>query len=240
VDVEVLPGEHDVARRGAELAIAALRTRDEPVLLAATGTSPMGLYRELADRTARGVYDTDGLRVAQLDEYIGITRDDPRSLVAWLLRSIAEPLGVSEDRVIPLRNEAGSVDDACREYDRAISDAGGVDLAILGLGPNGHLGFNEPGSTADSPTRAVELTAESLASNARYWESIEVPRRAVTAGMNIILGARTVLLVVLGEHKRAILDRVLHEPIGPLVPASFLRTHPAATVLADEAAMGRL
>jgi glucosamine-6-phosphate deaminase len=237
VDVEVLADETEVARRGADIAVAALAVRRDPVLLAATGSSPTGLYRELADRRVGGSLDLAALRVAQLDEYLGIPEDDPRSLLGWLTRSVLQPLGVSEDRVIRLA--VGESEGGFRDYERAIGDAGGVDLAILGLGPNGHLGFNEPGSGPQSATRAVDLSDESLTSNARYWDGMEVPRRAVTAGMTVILGARRILLVVLGGGKRTILGRVLHEPIGPALPASFLRTHSAATVLADAAAAAR-
>ena len=114
----------------------------------------------------------------------------------------------------------------------------GVDLAVLGLGPNGHLGFNEPPSGRDAPTRVVELAPESIRSNARYWGSEDdVPRRAVTAGMSVLMAARTVILVVAGASKRAILREVLEGPVTERVPASFLQRHPRAVVLADRAAL---
>jgi glucosamine-6-phosphate deaminase len=240
VEVVVLPDEAAVARHGADLAVGALRGRERPVLLAATGTSPLGIYAELAARRVAGDEAFEGLRIAQLDEYLDLRPGDRRSLYDWATRVVAEPLGVPPERVIGLAGDGKKEDEraACAAYERAIGDAGGIDLAVLGLGPNGHLGFNEPPSDRDAPTRIVELAAASLESNARYWDGAPVPRRAITAGMRVIMSARRVLLVVLGEGKHSILGRVLHEPIGSLLPATWLRTHPAATLLADEAAMG--
>jgi glucosamine-6-phosphate deaminase len=238
VEVVVLPDAAAVAQRGADLAVAALRARERPVLLAATGNSPKGLYRELAARRARGERVFERLRVAQLDEYLDLRAGDRRSLLAWMTRDVVEPLGVASRDVIALARDGVSPEQACRDYTAELNAAGGVDLAVLGLGPNAHLGFNEPPSGPESVTREVELAPDSLESNARYWEGEGVPRRAITAGMDVIMAARRVLLVVLGAEKGRILGRVLHEPMGPLLPASFLRVHPAATLLADEAAIG--
>jgi glucosamine-6-phosphate deaminase len=238
VDVVVLPDEAAVARRGADIALAALDLREAPLLLAATGNSPLGVYAEMARRHHTGDVALDGLRVAQLDEYLDLEPRDRRSLLAWAMRAVIEPMGVPAERVIRLPADGRDPEVTARDYERAIAEAGGVDLAILGLGPNGHLGFNEPPSGRDAPTRVVELTPESLESNARYWEGDPVPERAVTAGMTVIMAARRVLLVVLGEGKREILRRLLDDPVGPELPASWLRTHAAATVLADRAAMG--
>jgi glucosamine-6-phosphate deaminase len=176
------------------------------------------------------------LRLIQLDEYLGLGEDDPRSLLGWLLRDVARPLRVEDGDVVRLRGDAPDPDAACRAYDAEVGAAGGVDVAVLGLGPNGHLGFNEPPSPRDAPTRVVALAAESLVSNARYWPGQACPPAALTAGMSTILGARRIVLVVAGAHKCSILARLLTEPVGPGLPASFLREHPAATLLADEAA----
>jgi glucosamine-6-phosphate deaminase len=206
-------------------------------LLAATGNTPMATYSELSSRRASGTLDVSGLRVAQLDEYLGVSDDDPRSLYRWLERSLTEPLGVTPDRLVRFHANASDPNADCLDFETHLAGWGGIDLAVLGLGPNGHLGFNEPPSPADAPTRVVDLTPESLESNAPYWNGLEVPRRAITAGMNLILASRRVLLLVSGEHKRGILRRALLEPITPDVPASLLR-HANLTVIADQAAWG--
>ncbi|MCA1597137.1 MAG: 6-phosphogluconolactonase, partial [Chloroflexi bacterium] len=142
---------------------------------------------------------------------------------------------VPESRVVTLPGDTGDPLGACQDYDRAVAAAGGFDLAILGLGPNGHLGFNEPPAEPEAPTRVVTLTAASLESNARYWDG-QAPLQAMTAGMAAILAARKALLLVSGAHKSAILHRSLEGPVTPDVPASFLQLLPSAVVVMDRAA----
>jgi glucosamine-6-phosphate deaminase len=181
--------------------------------------------------------DTSALQVFQLDEYVEVSEHDRRSLFRWMQRSLLASLAIPEERTIRLRGDAADLDAACREYDLAVDRAGGIDLAILGLGPNGHLGFNEPPSAPTAPTRVVTLTPESLRSNAAYWGAEEdVPRRALTAGMTVLLAARRIVLLVSGEKKREIFRRALHGQITPQVPASYLQTHSGCTVIADRAA----
>jgi glucosamine-6-phosphate deaminase len=237
VDVRVVdPDELDEV--GTSIVATWLQERPTATLLPALGSSALGIYRGLGALRAAGRLATDRLTLVQLDEYLGLGADDRRSLVGWLRRDVADPLGVAEERIIRLPGDTPDGDRACHAYDADVAAAGGIDVAVLGLGPNGHLGFNEPPSAADAPTRAVDLTEASVASNARYWGGRdEVPRRALTAGMSTILGARRVLLVVAGPGKTSILRRVIRDPVSPDLPASFLRTiGGAATLLADRAA----
>jgi glucosamine-6-phosphate deaminase len=226
----VAPG--DVAPVGAELVGEALRAaaRRDATLMPALGSSALGVYAAMGRRP-----DRLELRLVQLDEYL-VPAGDPRSLIGWLRRDVAGPLGVPEERIVRLDGGAVDAEAACRTYDEAVLRAGGIDVAVLGLGPNGHLGFNEPPSARDASTRRVELSLASLASNARYWPGLDVPRAALTAGMTTILAARFALLVVRGQAKREILRTMLEGPVGPGLPASFLREHPRALLLADDEA----
>jgi glucosamine-6-phosphate deaminase len=243
--VEVLrfPDDGALSRAGAELVAGVVRNQPDAVLLLATGNTPLGLYGVLAERVASGTLDLSRVWVVQLDEYVGVTESDPRSLYGWLVRVALKPLRIGSERVVRLRGAPeGETLAACRRFDEAVRALGGIDLAVLGLGPNGHLGFNEPPSSADAPTRRVALTPASLASNALYWagaEVGEVPREAVTAGMHLLLGARRTLLLVSGAHKRDILRRAVRGPVTPEVPASWLQTVAGVTVLADAAAWPR-
>ena len=221
-----------LALAAADIITEAVRTRTDAVLLAATGNTPMGCYAELAGRPD----DVSRVRVAQLDEYAGVPEDDPRSLYGWMRRSLCDPLGIGEERIIRLAPD-GDPGTACGSYAEAVTAAGGIDLAVLGLGPNGHLGFNEPPTDADAPTREVALTPASLASNARYFGSAPVPERARTAGMDLILAARRVLLLVSGAHKADILRRVIDAEPNRWLPASWLHRHPDTVVIADRAAL---
>ena len=231
----VVSGDYEALSAAAADAIAAAVARTpDALLLLATGDTPMGAYRMLAERRARGDFDSSRLRVAQLDEYAGLPAGDRRSLYGWMERSFLAPLGIPERQTIRLDASVPPAQ-ACREYDDAVAAAGGFELAILGLGPNGHLGFNEPPVARDAPTRLVPLTSESIVSNARYWgDEQDVPADALTCGMASLLAARQILLVVSGPHKREILSRTLDEPASEDVPASWLQhARGDVVVLAD-------
>ncbi len=226
-----------LSRAAAERMAAVIRAKPDAAVVVATGNTPMGMYRELAERRGRGEIDTSRLRVFQLDAYLGLTDDDPRSLYGWMKRAFLDPLGVSDANVVRLLGDAADPAGVCRAYDRAVEQVGGFDLSVLGLGPNGHLGFNEPPSAADAPTRVVGLTPASVASNAPYWGGAgRVPRKALTAGMIQLLGARQTILVVSGAHKQEILRRTLEDRPTPDVPSSYLQQAANVTIIADRAA----
>jgi glucosamine-6-phosphate deaminase len=175
--------------------------------------------------------------IVQLDEYLGLEPDDRRALFGWMERTVIQPLAIDAGRVARLPTD-GDVDAACAAFERELDARGGLDLVILGLGTNGHLGFNEPPSSASSETRTVDLTADTIAANARYWGSErDVPTRAVTLGLRPLLEARHILLLVAGASKHAIVRRALEGPVGEDIPASFVReARGAVTVLVDRAA----
>ncbi len=237
VEIAIEADAAAVARAAAAFIAAEIGRSPELSVLVATGGSPMATYAELAGMRARGELDALRVRAIQLDEYLDLPPGDARSLAGWMERSFTEPLGISRERAIRLE-VAGDAEAGCRAFDAAVDAAGGIDLAVLGLGPNGHLGFNEPPSDVDAGTRVVALTPESIVSNASYWGEGNVPPRAATAGMRLIMQARRVLLIVTGERKRAILQRTLAEPPTPLVPASLLRLREGVTVICDRDAMG--
>lgn len=226
-----------LSRAGADMIAEVIGRKADAAIVVATGDTPMGVYDELAARQARGEVDASRMRAFQLDEYLGVPPDDRRSLYGWMERSFVRPLDIPEADVVRLPWEEERAGEGCAAFVRAVEAAGGFDLAVLGLGPNGHLGFNEPPSGPDSPTRALSLTRESIEGGVRYWGGIDlVPRRAVTAGMDLLLAARQILLLVSGEHKQDILRRTVEGPMTPDVPSSYLQQAANATVLADRAA----
>jgi len=235
--IDVVDDASWLARVGADV-VAGVVNADGPVtIVPATGETPVGMYAELAERRARGDLDTSGVSIVQLDEYLGLGPDDRRALFGWMERTVLEPLAIDPGRVARLPTD-GDVDAACTAFDRELSRRGGIDLAILGLGTNGHVGFNEPPSDAASATRTVELTSDTIAANARYWGSEgDVPTRAVTLGLRPLLDAKHILLLVAGTSKHAIVRRALEGPVGEDVPASFVReARGSVTVLVDRAA----
>ena len=237
VDLIIVDDYEALSNAGADWLMEAIRAKPDAVIVAATGDTPMGVYRKLAEHRSRGLIDTSRLRVFQLDAYVGLAPDDWRSLFSWTRRSFIEPLGITEANVIRLAGDAADPWEACRRYEAAARQVGGFDISILGLGPNGHLGFNEPPSPPNAPTRLVDLTSESIVSNARYWGSEDlVPRQALTCGMDLLLAAHRTLLLVSGAHKHQILHRTVEGPQMPEVPASYLQSASNVTVIADRAA----
>jgi len=239
MDVLVVePGRVDAA--GGEIVARWLRAEPAATFLAAVGTSPLGVYNALAELTAAGAageVDVRELRLVQLDEYVGVADDDRRCLFGWLLRDVARRLGVDGAQVLRLAGDAVDPAAEAARHDAAIVAAAGLGVSVLGIGPNGHLGFNEPPSAPDAPTRVVDLAEASVTSNAHYWGSTEaVPRRAITVGMDRLLAARRTLVVVKGAGKREILRQVVAGPITDDVPASHLRRASGVVLLADDAA----
>ncbi len=235
--IEIVDDYAALSLGAADRVAAAIAANPTGSVVLATGASPMGAYQELAIRHRRGAFNAEHLRVFQLDAYVGLMRDDRRSLYRWLAESFLDPLEVPADHFVSLPGDAADPEAVCRAFDAAVKTAGGFDLSVLGLGPNGHLGFNEPPADPMSPTRVVELTEESINSNARYWGGRDqVPRQAMTAGLEVLLAARETLLLVSGSHKHAILRRVLEGVPTPEVPASYLWSAANVTVISDRAA----
>lgn len=227
----------DLSSRAADIVERTVRAVPDASLVLATGATPMKLYADLVER--RTATDYARVRVFQLDDYLNISRDDPRSLYRWMRQAVLEPLNISDQRVTSLDGGEADAPKRCSDYEAAVERAGGIELSILGLGPNGHLGFNEPPSGPDERTRVVRLAEASIQSNAAYWGGRDrVPTLAITAGMRVLLHARRTLLLVSGENKRSILQRVLNGPIGPHVPASYLRQTGGVCLIADRAALG--
>jgi len=229
---------NDLSRRAAEHIAALVARKPVASLVLATGNTPMGIYASLAQMQRQGTFDAARIRPFQLDAYLGIAAGDARSLYGWLKRAFLDPLGIVPERIVALPDDTTDPVATCRAYDAAVEQAGGFDVSVLGLGPNGHLGFNEPPSPADAPTRRVTLTEASLTSNGPYWGGQDrVPREAITCGMKQLLAAKETLLVVSGAHKRAILHQTLYGPVTPDVPASLLRLAANVTVIADQDAV---
>jgi glucosamine-6-phosphate deaminase len=238
MEVVILPEADAVARAAADRIAAVVRRKADAVLGLATGSSPMGIYAELGRRVAAGSLDLSHTSGFALDEYVGLPPDHPETYAAVLDRAVARPLGV--DVRVP-DGRASDLEAAAVAYDRAIADAGGIDLQLLGIGANGHIGFNEPTSSFASRTRIKTLAPRTRADNARFFDSpAEVPSHCLTQGLGTILEARELLLVAQGEGKAAAVAAAVEGPLAAICPASALQLHPRAAVLIDEAAASRL
>lgn len=213
------------------------RAKPNAALGLPTGETPVGVYRELARRVRQAGLDLSRLTIFVLDEYLDVGRGDPRCLADWLDRELIGPGGIDPGQVHAFDGLSAEPTRTCAEFEASIMHAGGIDLQLLGLGPNGHVGFNEPGAPPDSRCRVVRLSAESIASNARYWGGPErVPHYGLTMGIATLMETREIILLVSGAGKAGIFREAVEGPTTSSVPASLLRDHPNFTVLADEAA----
>jgi glucosamine-6-phosphate deaminase len=226
----------------ADVVSAVIRGKPDAAISFPTGSTPLGMFDVLAARAARAEIDFSGITVFCLDEYVGVTVEDPNSLTRWLKEALLDRIGISADQLKTLPVTAHDLSAAAASYDEGITVHGGLDFAILGLGPNGHIGYNEPGSRADSRTRVITLTPQSISQASAYWEgTVPIPHQAMTMGVATLLEAKQLVLLVIGEAKAAVLRRTLEDPMSVAVPASWLRiAGPRLTVIADEAAASGL
>ncbi len=214
-----------------------VRSNRAAVLGLATGSTPLGLYRELAGMVQQGLVDFSKVTTFNLDEYYRIKKEDPQSYHHYMRQHLWEPAAVPSGRAhIP----DGDPDDAaaeCRRYEQKIREAGGIDLQILGIGVNGHIGFNEPGEALHAETHLVQLSGETIAANSRFFEkAADVPRMALTMGMGTIMKARRILLLAAGPNKAEAIRDTVRGPITAMVPASLLQAHPRVIVMVDREA----
>ena len=230
------------AAAGGELiatAIADLLTRKPDALLGvATGSTPLPIYDALAAKVRAGKVDASRARICQLDEYVGLPPGHPESYRSTVLREVVEPLGLGEASFMGPDGNAADITAACLAYDRALAEAGGVDLQLLGIGTDGHIGFNEPCSSLASRTRIKTLTEQTRIDNARFFDDDidQVPHHVITQGIGTILDARHLVLLATGAGKADAVAATVEGSVAALVPASALQLHPHATVVVDEAA----
>jgi glucosamine-6-phosphate deaminase len=237
VEIFVVPTAAATGSVAAGILAAVIRSKPGAVLGLATGGSPLPIYKALAGHSV----DMSGVSGFALDEYVGLPIGHPESYAEVIRREVTERLHLDPARVAVPDGSAADPGRAAADYDAAIAAAGGIDVQILGIGHNGHLAFNEPGSALDSRTRVEVLTERTRAANARYFSTpAEVPLRCITQGLGTIMEARHLLLVVNGADKAAILAAALNGPVSAGCPASVLQRHPHVTVVADEAAASQL
>ena len=241
MEVVICPDEQHVGAVAADRVIAQLQGRQTPVIGLATGSSPLNLYAELQRRADAGDVDFSHALGFALDEYVGLDPEHPLSYRQTIIRTAVKPLGMNPDRVRVPNGFVADLQAAAEAYEVAIRDAGGVDVQILGIGSNGHIGFNEPTSSFASRTRVKTLTQQTRADNARFFKDDEtVPTHCVTQGLGTIMDAHNVVMVASGEGKADIVAAMIEGPVSAMCPASILQFHPRAFVIIDEAAAGKL
>lgn len=241
MEVVILATPAEVGELAARKVADVLKGADSGVLGLATGSSPLAIYAALARMVEDGQLDLSRVRGFALDEYLGIPADHPESYLSVIRRVVVAPLGMDPALVQVPDGRATDLVDACRSYEEDILAAGGVDVQILGIGANGHIGFNEPTSSFASRTRIKTLAPQTRRDNGRFFDHPDdVPTHCLTQGLGTILEARHLVLAAQGEAKAEAIRLAVEGPLSSMCPASALQLHPNATVIVDEAAASRL
>lgn len=226
-----------MSKKAALLVASQVNLKPDSVLGLATGETPLGLYQELIEMYRAGEIDFSEVKTFNLDEYYRLPHDNPRSYHYYMQDNLFKNINIkSENTHIP-DGMAGDVYRECSDYEEKIKRCAGIDLQVLGIGANGHVGFNEPGECLNVNTDLVELTEETIKANSRFFDSSEeVPRKAISAGMATILKARRIILLASGESKAEAIQDTVSGYVSTQTPSSFLQTHPETTLIIDEAA----
>ncbi len=203
----------------------------------ATGSTPVGLYRELIKKYENGTLDLSSVTTFNLDEYYPIAKENDQSYDYFMHKNLFDHVNINPDRINIPNGSADDPEKECAEYEKKLEENGAVDLQILGIGQNGHIGFNEPGDALYASTHMTFLTESTISANARFFEhENDVPKKALTMGIGSILKAKKILLLANGKSKHAALSALLDDKITTANPATLLKTHPNVILICDEAA----
>lgn len=232
--------EH-MSRVTANLLSAQVIMKPDCVLGLATGSTPIGAYKQLVQWFQKGDLDFSEVTSVNLDEYKGLSPENDQSYRYFMNHNLFDHINIRKDHTFVPNGLEPNAEKACDDYNKIIHDLGGIDLQLLGLGNNGHIGFNEPSSSFEKETHCVDLTQSTIDANARFFSSLsEVPRQAYTMGIQTIMQAKKIVVAVSGQGKASIVKEAFFGPITPQVPASVLQLHSDVTVVGDEAALSML
>ncbi len=228
----------EMSRKAAAIMASLVVSKPNAVLGLATGSTPVGMYSQLVEWYKNGDLDFSQVSSVNLDEYKGLSGDNDQSYRYFMNTNLFDHINIDKARTNVPNGLAEDAQQACEEYNEIIRSMGGVDMQLLGIGGNGHIGFNEPSDVFEKETHVVDLTESTILANARFFESMDdVPKQALTMGIKNIMDAKKILLVATGEGKADALYKSLFGPITPQVPASILQLHSDVVVVADEAAL---
>ncbi len=226
---------NDMSRKAAHIISAQIIYKPNSVIGLATGSTPLQTYNYLIDWYKKGDLDFSQVTTFNLDEYYGLTKLNKQSYYYFMQDKLFNHININPDNVHIPDGTNQNVEQECLKYEKAILDAGGIDLQLLGCGHNGHIGFNEPSDVFNTDTHLVNLTESTIQANKRFFESEDdVPRKSYTMGIKTIMNAQKILMIVSGESKKEIVKKAFFGPVTPMVPASILQLHRDFTLVVDE------
>ena len=238
--IRILAGKTaaDASRIAADVMTEVIKSKPDATLGLATGSSPIGMYKELIARCEKGEISFKNIRTVNLDEYVGLDREHDQSYAYFMRNNLFDHIDIDQNNTHLPDGTAADPAAECLRYDGVIESMGGIDIQLLGIGNNGHIGFNEPDSHFPKTTSLVELTDSTIDANSRFFATRDlVPTKALSMGIGQIMAADKVLLIALGAGKADILERSFFGPVTPTVPASVLQFAKDVTVVADEEAL---
>lgn len=231
----------EMSRKAAEVIAAQVTMKPNCVLGLATGSSPIGTYDQLVEWYEKGDLDFSTVKTVNLDEYRGLTHDNDQSYYYFMHEHLFDRVNIDPENTNVPDGTEPDAEKECARYEELIKSYGGIDLQLLGLGHNGHIGFNEPADAYTVTTNCVDLTESTIEANKRFFASVDdVPRQAYTMGIGTIMKAKKILVVVNGEGKADIVAKAFFGPVTPEVPASILQLHPDVTIVADKEALSKI
>ncbi len=238
MEIVILPTIEEASQKGCEIVSTLIRQKSSVVLGLATGRTPNELYKKLIEKHKTRALDFSNVTTFNLDEYVGLQPSDPASYRHTINDVFLNHINIDKDKTFVPDGMASKITEHCKEYEEKIKSCGGIDLQILGLGNNGHIGFNEPSSSLASRTRIKTLTQKTLEANKSLFK--DPPKHCITMGIATIMEAKHCLLLAFGESKAQAVADFVEGPVSSMVPASALQWHPHVTVLLDEAAASKL
>ncbi len=238
----IIKNDYDeICSEVSQIIIQEWQRKNNMVLGLATGRTPLGVYAKLIDSNKKGEIDFSSIKAFSLDEYLGLNEDHPQSFAYYMNKNLYSQINIKKENIHGLYGLLEDIDEQCRQYEILIESVGGIDVQILGIGSNGHIGFNEPSSSLASRTRVKTLTEETIEVNKRFFEGKDkMPCYCLTMGIGTIMEAKTILLLAFGNNKEDAVAKSVEGPVTAMVPASALQLHPNVKIILDEAAASRL
>lgn len=232
---------NELSSKAAQLIAEQIISKKNSVLGLATGSTPIGVYQELIRKFQKGELDFSKVITFNLDEYYGLSPEHPQSYYFFMWNTLFKHINIKKENVHLLNGVTENIDKECKQYEDLIQKNGGIDLQILGIGDNGHIGFNEPDVSLNTKTHLVNLTAETIRANSRFFNNAqEVPSQAITMGIGTIMRARKIILLASGKRKARVIERTINGPISTKVPATVLQLHNDVTIVVDQEAASKV
>jgi len=240
VKVVIVKDYNELSFKSAQLIAEQITEKRKSVLGLATGSTPEGMYKELINLNQENKVDFSEVITFNLDEYYGLPPEHPQSYYFFMWNSFFKHINIKKENVHLLNGITENVNKECKQYEELIKKSGRIDLQVLGIGDNGHIGFNEPDISLNAQTHLVNLTTKTILANSRFFNNVqEMPKQAITMGIGTIMRARKIILLANGKRKAKVIERTINSPITTKVPASVLQLHNDVTIIADQEAASK-